>query len=95
MYRLLVVASTGRTSFAMTMSRMIRERLMGLEAIYPKPRLSLGNPEHRKFPYLLRGLSVNRVNQVWATDTGRTHQNSGRKLSKTRFVCAALSELAA
>ena len=26
------------------------------------------NKEHRKFPYLLRGLSVNRVNQVWATD---------------------------
>ena len=43
-------------------------RLMGLEAIYPKPRLSLANPEHRKFPYLLRGLSVTRVNQVWATD---------------------------
>ena len=57
-------------------------QLMGLEAIYPKPRLSRGNPEHRKFPYLLRGLSVNRVNQVWATDTGRTHQNSGRKLLK-------------
>jgi putative transposase len=43
-------------------------QLMGLEAIYPKPRLSVGNQEHRKFPYLLRGLSVNRVNQVWATD---------------------------
>ena len=43
-------------------------RLMGLEAIYPKPRLSVLNAEHRKFPYLLRGLAVNRVNQVWATD---------------------------
>jgi putative transposase len=43
-------------------------RLMGLEAIYPKPRLSDPNKEHRKVPYLLRGLSVNRVNQVWATD---------------------------
>jgi len=43
-------------------------RLMGLEALYPKPRLSLGNAEHRKFPYLLRGLAVNRVNQVWASD---------------------------
>ena len=36
-------------------------RLMDLEAIYPKPRLSLGNKEHRKFQYLLRGLAVNRV----------------------------------
>ena len=43
-------------------------QLMDLEAIYPKPRLSLANKEHRKFPYLLRGLSVNRVNQVWSTD---------------------------
>jgi putative transposase len=43
-------------------------RLMDLEAIYPKPRLSVANSEHRKFPYLLRGLSVSRVNQVWATD---------------------------
>ena len=43
-------------------------RLMGLEAIYPKPRLSAGNAEHRKFPYLLRDLTVDRVNQVWATD---------------------------
>ena len=43
-------------------------RLMGIEAIYPKPRLSVGNAEHRKFPYLLRGLAVNRVNQVWASD---------------------------
>jgi putative transposase len=43
-------------------------QLMGLEAIYPKPRLSLAHQEHRKFPYLLRGLSVTRVNQVWATD---------------------------
>lgn len=43
-------------------------RLMGLEAIYPKPRLSLGAPEHRKFPYLLRGLDIRRPNQVWCAD---------------------------
>jgi putative transposase len=43
-------------------------QLMGLEAIYPKARLSLASKEHRKFPYLLRGVSVDRVNQVWATD---------------------------
>jgi putative transposase len=43
-------------------------RLMGLEAIYPKPKLSTANKEHRKFPYLLRGVAVDRVNQVWATD---------------------------
>jgi putative transposase len=44
-------------------------RLMGLEAIYAKPRLSLpGGPEHRIYPYLLGGLTITRPNQVWATD---------------------------
>lgn len=43
-------------------------RLMGLEAIYPKPRLSQSCREHRGYPYLLRGVEINRVNQVWSTD---------------------------
>jgi putative transposase len=43
-------------------------RKMGLEAIYPKPRLSIGGPEHRRFPYLLRDVPISRVNQVWSTD---------------------------
>jgi putative transposase len=44
-------------------------RLMGLEAIYPKPRLSVaGGPEHRIYPYLLRGLRIERSNQVWSAD---------------------------
>jgi putative transposase len=44
-------------------------RLMGLEAIYPKPRLSRpGSQEYRKYPYLLRGLMIERPNHVWAAD---------------------------
>lgn len=43
-------------------------RLMGLEAIYPKPRLSQRNPEHKIYPYLLRDVTIDRVNQVWSTD---------------------------
>jgi putative transposase len=43
-------------------------RSMGLEAIYPKPRLSQRHPEHRVYPYLLRGVQICRPNQVWATD---------------------------
>lgn len=43
-------------------------RLLGLEAIYPKRRLSLVNKEHRKYPYLLNGLKIGRPDQVWATD---------------------------
>ena len=43
-------------------------RLMGLEAIYPKPRLSQANPEYRIYPYLLRDVAIVRCNQVWSTD---------------------------
>ena len=43
-------------------------RAMGLAAIYPRPRLSLSNKAHRKYPYLLSGLEIERPNQVWATD---------------------------
>ena len=43
-------------------------RLMGIEAVYPKPRTSRPHPQHTVYPYLLRGLTINRTNQVWATD---------------------------
>ena len=43
-------------------------RTMGLETIYPKPRLSDPHPAHRVYPYLLRGVPITRVNQVWSTD---------------------------
>lgn len=43
-------------------------RLMGLEAIYPKPRTSRPHPAHKVYPYLLRGLNIDHPNQVWAAD---------------------------
>ena len=43
-------------------------RLMGLEAVYRRPNTSKPNPEHRIYPYLLRDLDVDRVNQVWVAD---------------------------
>ena len=43
-------------------------RLMGMEAMAPKPKTSEPHPEHAVYPYLLRGLQISRVNQVWATD---------------------------
>ena len=41
---------------------------MGLDAIYPRPRLSQAHPEHEIYPYLLRDLSLHRPDQVWAAD---------------------------
>jgi putative transposase len=43
-------------------------RLMGLEAIYPKRRLSIPDLEHKKYPYLLSNLEINHADQVWCAD---------------------------
>lgn len=43
-------------------------RLMGLEAIYQKPRTSIANSEHKKYPYLLGGITIDRPGQVSASD---------------------------
>jgi putative transposase len=43
-------------------------QLMGLEAIYPKPKTSLPGPTAQKYPYLLRGVAMTHCNQVWSCD---------------------------
>ena len=43
-------------------------RLMGLEAVFPKRNTSKPHPGHPVYPYLLRGVTVNRTNQVWSMD---------------------------
>src|SRR3989440_3209181 len=43
-------------------------RLMGLEAVYPKPRLSLPGTVEQRYPYLLRGMTIERCDQVWSCD---------------------------
>src|SRR6476620_730080 len=43
-------------------------RLIGLVAVYQRPNTSKAAPEHTKYPYLLGGLTIDRVNQVWCTD---------------------------
>ena len=41
---------------------------LGLQAIYAKPRTTVINKDHKKFPYLLKNLEIAKPNQVWATD---------------------------
>ena len=43
-------------------------RRMGIEALYRKPRTSIGNRQHKVYPYLLRDVAIERPNQVWAAD---------------------------
>jgi putative transposase len=52
-------------------------RNMGLWAIYPAPKTSTPNPQHRIYPYLLRDVPIRSVNQVWSTDITYVRMNRG------------------
>ena len=52
-------------------------RKMGIEAVYPKPNLSKANIEHKIYPYLLRNLSIDKPNHVWASDITYIPMNRG------------------
>ena len=59
------------TQLGFCINRKRVRRLMqklGIEALYPKPRLSQAHPEHQVYPYLLRNVAIERANQVWSTD---------------------------
>lgn len=58
--------SEGRNVNRKRVQRLMQ--LMGLEAIYRKPRTSIPGKGHTIYPYLLRGIDVTRVDQVWSTD---------------------------
>jgi len=60
-------------------------RLMGIEALYRKKRLSQRNPEHQVFPYLLRNLKIDRPDQVWAADISYIPMREG-----FLYLCAIL-----
>ncbi len=60
-------------------------RRMGLEAICPKPRTSEPHPGHKVYPYLLRGVEVERVDQVWSTDITYVPLDGGHA-----YLCAVI-----
>jgi putative transposase len=64
-----MTAHLRRLGYAVNGKRIQRLlQLMGLQAIYPKRRTTIGSAGHRIYPYLLRGVEIVRPNQVWSTD---------------------------
>jgi putative transposase len=58
-----------REGFPVNRKRIQRlMRMMGIQAIYPKPRLSIKQKEHKVYPYLLRDIAIEGPDQVWCTD---------------------------
>jgi len=60
-------------------------REMGIEAIYCKPRTSIPDKGHKKFPYLLRDIEIEKVNQVWTTDITYVPMPTG-----SAYLCAVM-----
>jgi putative transposase len=55
-------------------------RLMGIEALYPKPKTSTAHPQHKVYPYLLNQVEITYPNQVWSTDITYRAPSSWRHL---------------
>ena len=66
-----IAAELNRMNLGFAIDRKRVGRLMeemGIEALYPKPKLSRSDKKHAKYPYLLKGVEIERINQVWGTD---------------------------
>jgi putative transposase len=68
-YRKMTVRLNNQHGYTVNHKRVARlMQKMGLQAVYPRPRTSMPDKQHKKYPYLLRGLEIDHPNQVWATD---------------------------
>lgn len=61
-----ILKNMGYTDNSKRILRLMRD--MGIQAIYPKPKTSISNKQHKKFPYLLRDYEITQPNQVFVTD---------------------------
>lgn len=74
----LMTASLIRKGFQVNRKRVSRlMKLMGIEAMYPKPKIRTTLPGYTKFPYLLADLEIKAQNQVWGTDITYIPVNGG------------------
>jgi putative transposase len=79
--------------YAVNRKRVARlMEVLGIQAVYPKPKLSQPGEGHRIYPYLLRGVTVERVNQVWSTDITyiRMAEGFGYVVALVQPICAEL-----
>lgn len=68
-YRKMTVRLVQKHGYEINHKRIARlMQKMGLQAIYAGPKTTIADKQHKKYPYLLRGLKINRPNQVWSTD---------------------------
>ena len=73
-----MTACLWRQGYPVNRKRVARlMRVMGLSAIYPKPKTSLAAAGHRVYPYLLKGLAIARPNQVWSADITYIRMSQG------------------
>jgi len=70
-----IINRSGMNVSRPTVQKYMRE--MGISAIYAKPNLSKKNPEHKIFPYLLRGVKASYPNHIWGTDITFIRMNKG------------------
>lgn len=74
----LMTASLVRKRFQVNRKRVSRlMKVMGIEAIYPKPKIRTTMPGNIRFPYLLKGLEIRAKNQAWGTDITYIPVNGG------------------